>query len=306
MRAADANIQIVAVGDKVLTDDPMDAGRQWNQTVLRGAGSQIDFLSFHLYHPDRDGWCEDVDENRLHHALCAAPLSAEKAIDRIAQQIAEIAPDRDIGIALDEWNILLPPPENAQSMHQTTFCMRDALYVAGMLNVFLRQCNNLTIANIAQLVNVLPLIVAGEEGAFPTPLYHPFVLYQQMERQVLNTTVRGKYYDIEQMGTIEPLQDVPYVDVVATSNPDHQRLVLSIINRHPTKRTFVNIDLEGFAEMQLAEGWLLRHADLLASNSFDRPDKVKPKRVPMPKKHGSRFKLDLPEGSLSLLTLKTR
>ena len=41
-----------------------------------------------------------------------------------------------------------------------------------------------TMANLAQLVNVLPLIVTGPDRAAATAIYGPFLLYRQMERLV--------------------------------------------------------------------------------------------------------------------------
>ena len=304
MLAVDDSIKLVAVGDKVLSEEADDPGRIWNETVLRGAGDLIDYLSFHLYQPDQTGWLESYDMQKLHHSVCAAPLDAERIIQRIAAQIRELVPDKEIGIAFDEWNLWLTPPEGAASMHQVVYTMRDALYAAGMLNVFLRQCGSLKIANLAQLVNVLPLIVTGEESAYPTPIYHPFVLYQQMEPIALQVRVQGKFYDSEALGNISALKDIPYVDVAATRNREGSRVVLSIINRHPESRTYIDIELKGFAPMKLSGGWLMRNDDLLAYNSLQEPEVVKPKQVSMPEKRGSRFKLDLPPGSLSILILE--
>ncbi len=304
MRAVDPQIELVAVGDKVMSDDPNDPGCKWNETVLRGAGDLIDHLSFHLYQPDREGWQESYHRQTLHHTVCAAPLDAERIIERIAAQIETLTPDRQIGIAFDEWNLWLAPPEDADSMHRVIYTMRDALYVAGMLNVFHRQCGKLKIANLAQLVNVLPLIVTTETQAYVTPLFYPFQLYLQMEPLALNTVVRGKFYDSEGLGNIAALTDVPYVDVSATRNAECSRVVLAIINRHPTSRTFVDIDLKGFPKMKLDDGWVLRNEDELAFNSADQPERVKPRQVSMPAKRGTRFKLDLPQASLSILVLE--
>ncbi len=304
MRAVDPDIELVAVGDKVMSDDPDDPGRKWNETVLRGAGDLIDHLSFHLYQPDREGWQETYDLQALHHTVCAAPVDAEHIIERIAAQIEALVPERQIGIAFDEWNLWLAPPEEAATMHRLIYTVRDALYVAGMLNVFHRQCRTLKIANLAQLVNVLPLIVTTETQAYVTPLYYPFQMYLQMERLALNTVVQGKYFESEGLGNIAALTDVPYVDVSATRDAEGNRVVLGIINRHPTSRSFVDIQLKGFAKMKLSDGWVLRHEDELAYNSPEEPERVKPRQVIMPDKKGSRFKLDLPQTSVCILVLE--
>ncbi|MCE5209040.1 MAG: hypothetical protein LLG42_12120 [Chloroflexi bacterium] len=304
MRNVDPTIQLVAVGQAVLSDKPDDAGRLWNETVLSGAGDLIDFLSFHLYQPEREGWQDEYEQNILHHTICAAPLDTERIIVRIKEQIKLLQPERKIGIALDEWNVWLPAPEDAASMHKVAYTLRDSLYTAGMLNVFQRQCDSLKIANLAQLVNVLPLIVTNEKSVYATPLYYPFLLYKEMQNIALQCIVRGKFYDSQALGNITAMQDVPYVDVTATRSADGSKVVLSILNRHPTSRTYVNIDLKEFPKMKLCEGWLLCKDDALAVNSFDNPDNVKSKQIGLPEKRGTRFRLDLPPLSVSILSLR--
>ena len=127
MRAADPGIRIVAVGDKVLSDAPDDAGRLWNAAVLEKAGDYFEDLSFHLYQPDQEGWREQYDPLELHHQVVAAPLDVERMIGRISAIIDEFAPGKNIRIALDEWNLWLPAPEKAKSMHQVVYTARDAL-----------------------------------------------------------------------------------------------------------------------------------------------------------------------------------
>ncbi len=304
MRAVDPTIQLVAVGHAVFSDSPDDTGRQWNETVLRGAGDVFDYLSFHLYQPDRDGWQDEYDQATLYKTVTAAPLDAERIIQRIHEQIEALQPDRKIGIAFDEWNVWLPAPQGAPSMHKVEFTLRDALYVTGMLNVFQRQCNALQIANLAQLVNVLPLIYTNQNTAFATALYYPFLLYKEMQNLALNCTVRGKFFDSEALGNIGAVQDVPYVELSATRNEDGSKLVISILNRHPSLRTHVNIDLKDYPKMMLSEGWLLNKDDFLASNSFETPENVKSRQISLPDKRGTRFRLDLPPLSVSILTLK--
>lgn len=304
MREVDPAIQLVAVGHAVLSDDPQDSGRLWNETVLKGAGDLFDYLSFHLYQPDRDGWQDEYDQQALHKTICAAPLDAERIIQRIQEQIETLQPDRAIHIAFDEWNVWLPAPDGAPSMHKVVYTLRDALYVTGMLNVFQRQCSALHIANLAQLVNVLPLIVTNAESAYATSIYYPFLMYKEMQNLALNSTVRGKFYDSEALGNIAAVQDVPYVEISATRNDDGSKLVVSILNRHPSLRTYVNIDLKDFPKMRLSEGWLLTHPDPLAANSVEQPENVKSRQIGLPDKRGSRFRLDLSPLSVSILSLK--
>lgn len=304
MRAVDPNIQIVAVGDTLASDDNYPK-KLWNETVLREAGGTIDYLSFHLYQPGQEGWQDPSEPKELYHTVCAAPHSAEKDIERLAEMIQQAAPGRKIKVALDEWNLWLAPPANSKSMHAVRYTMRDALYTAGMLNVFLRQSQHLGLANLAQLVNVLPLIVTDERQSYATAIYQPFVMFGHMERMALDAEVTSPTFKSQPLGNIEAMERVPYIDVSATCSHDVRKVVLGIINRHPTCRVDLSVRLRGFSRIRPTKGWLLNHRNPLAENSFTAPDEVKVKEVdlhPIPRR--SRFTLDLPPCSVSVITLE--
>jgi len=302
MRAVDPEIFLVAVGDKVLTDEPDDPGKLWNEVVLQKAGSLINAISFHLYQPDQEGWREFYDPEELHRVVCAAPLAAEAIIERIADQINQICPDRSITIAFDEWNLWLPPPEGALSMHHVVYSMRDALYCAGMLNVFQRKCRVLSIANLAQMVNVLPLIVTDADRSYATPMYFPFIMYHEMEKYSLKVIHSGKFFDSSELGNIESLRDVPWCDVSATTNEDKSRVVLGIINRHPYRHANLHLDLKSFTRVKPDKALLLYHPDPMSVNTFDQPETVKIKQVQLPDRPSARFSLDVPPCSVAIFS----
>ncbi len=282
MRQADPGMRIVAVGDGLHTDQPDDLARLWNEAVLREAGDLIDYLSFHIYQPNQEGWKESYDLDSLHHTVCAAPVDVEAIVARMARQIEALAPERQTWVALDEWNLWLAPPPGAVTMHRLVYTQRDALYVAGMLNAFHRCCRTLALANLAQLVNVLPAIVTDEQRAYATPLYYPFLMYRQMERVALKTRVRGPTFNSEALGNIQAHQEVPYLDVTATRDEKGQRVVLGVVNRHPTLPIGATIRWRGLGQLRIARAWILAAPDPLASNSFDAPERVVAREVLLP------------------------
>ncbi len=309
MRAVDPEIKLVAVGLDQLEGDPRNA-TEWNQTVLEGLGDAIDFLSFHVYQPSEEGYQESYDPARLYHSIVAAPHSTEEAIKRMADLIKNVVPGRKIGIALDEYNVKYPPQPGARSMHDLVYTLRDGLYVAGMLNAFHRQCEDLQIANIAMLVNVLPLIVKPEgQAAFPTPLYFPFLLYSKMESQVLSVKHWSPTFAAQGLGlNISPQPQVPYVDVTVTSAADGSRVVLGLLNRHPLKDASLMIGLKGEDQKSLktTESWLMNGPDPLAANTADAPDVVKVTQEKPPALRFGWIDCRLPPASLQVLVLEQR
>jgi alpha-N-arabinofuranosidase len=306
MRAVDPNIKIIAVGDQVLQEDISDAGYQWNKIVLQELGDIIDYLSFHLYQPDQSGWRENYDTEALHRTVCAAPLAAEAIIRRIDEQIRIFASRQNIRVAFDEWNLWLSPPENAATMHKIPYNMRDAMYAAGMLNAFHRQCKSLGMANLAQLVNVLPLIMANAQKAVPTAIYYPFLMYQNMKSIALEAAVKGPKYSSEALGNIPALENVPYLDITATRSPNRQEIVVCLINRNPTRRVYATINFKNFGLVAPQKGWILRAENIEDENDFDHPNRLKVREIKMPESRAQdHFRLDVAPASIAMMRLKT-
>ena len=90
-----------------------------------------------------------------------------------------------------------------QHAQDVQYTMRDALYTAGMLNVFQRQSKNLTLANLAQMVNVLPLIVTNQRQSYATPIYYPFEMYRHMEPVAMEVALDSPVYESQALGNIE-------------------------------------------------------------------------------------------------------
>jgi alpha-N-arabinofuranosidase len=309
MRAADPEIKLVAVGMDMQPGDPRGA-EEWNRAVLKGIGDQIDYLSFHVYQPDETGYREQYDEKELYHSLISAPYSTEDAIRRMADLIKKLVPDRQIGVALDEYNVKLPPEPGARSMHDLTYTQRDGLYVAGMLNAFHRQCETLQIANIALLVNTLPLIVKpADQPAYATPLYFPYKLYSQMEPEVLSAAYWSPVFHAEGLGeNIVSRNQVPYIEFTATRSRNHERIVLGITNRHPLKtaRIMVNLKGEGGEDYHAVSAQMMTGPDPLAANTAEAPDTVGIISLKPPRVRFAWMDVEIPRASLMVVVLEKK
>ena len=74
--------------------------------------------------------------------------------------------------------------------------LSDALAVATFLNIFVRFCNVVEIANLAQMVNVIAPIFTSPEGMFLQTIYHPLRLYAEHTQPVaLDTWVEAPMRD---------------------------------------------------------------------------------------------------------------
>lgn len=106
---------------------------------------------------------------------------AQKMEPLIVQQrelMDEFDPMRKIGLIVDEWGAWHQPCAGKPVLWQQN-CMRDAILAALTLDIFNRHCDKISMANIAQTVNVLQaLILTEEDKLVKTPTYHVYDMYK--------------------------------------------------------------------------------------------------------------------------------
>jgi alpha-N-arabinofuranosidase len=298
MRAVDPTIKLVAVGNHPHSTDKNDPAALWNKEVLTKTGDQIDYLSWHIYQPDTEGWQDMPDPHELFKSVCAAPLDIEQFCGYIENEIAQFSSNKGVLQALDEWNLWLPPLPGESSMHQVTYTMRDALYAASALAVFYRKSHNLGMANLAQLVNVLPLIKTNASTAIATSIFFPFLLFNQMESKVVNSVSQSPTFDSQAMGiNITAHENVPWLDQLVTVSEDQKRITLLLINRMPENRMKVLFPLSGLPKSSLE----ISSPHPLDANTLDTPFKVKIQDGPKPKKQNGGWQIMLKPASVTYL-----
>lgn len=298
MKAVDPGIKLVAVGNHPHSMDKNDPAALWNKEVLTKAGDQIDYLSWHIYQPDTEGWQDLPDPHELFKSVCAAPLDIERFTGLIENEIAQFSPNKGVLQALDEWNLWLPPLPGESSMHQVTYTMRDALYTASALAIFYRKSQTMGMANLAQLVNVLPLIKTDANTAIATSIFFPFLLFNQMEAKVVNTVCQSPTFDSQAMGiNISAHENVPWLDQLVTISEDQKRITLLLVNRMPENRMKVVFSLPASPKTSLE----LSAAHPLDANTLDYPYKVKLQDGPRPKKQNGGWQVMLKPASVTFL-----
>ena len=302
MKAVDPTIKIIAVGNHPLTDSQDDPATQWNREVLENAGDQIDYLSWHIYQPEKEGWQEDADDLEVFKTICAAPLDIQTYIDRIHNQIVSIGLQNRVTQALDEWNVWLPPKQGETSMHHVTYTMRDALYVASTLATLYRNGNAIGMANLAQLVNVLPLIQTDNDTAVATSIFYPFIFFSQMFSNVVSSQVSSKTFGNLPMGpNITTHTNVPYLDAVASMDKKGEKLTALFINRDPIQRMQVMVKFVSDSTLHPKSTLCIKANHPLAANSFQHPYRVRITGGRLPASKGGSWELTMEPASIYLV-----
>ena len=113
-----------------------------------------------------------------------------------------------IGIAYDEWNVWYRTrtPEARKAGIEEQYTLADALAVATYLNIFIRHCRAVPMANFAQLVNAIAPIFTSRDGLFLQTIYHPLRLYAEHAGETaLDLHVESETYDVGPHETPETL-----------------------------------------------------------------------------------------------------
>ncbi|GAC1385139.1 MAG: alpha-L-arabinofuranosidase C-terminal domain-containing protein [Herpetosiphon sp.] len=276
----------------------------WNAKLLKTLGRHIDLidhLSIHYYWVH--GGAEIDFSEQDYYALLAEAESTEESIRRTAAVIKEATGGRRrIGIALDEWGVWHPeerswgPRGNVECRSPVTYeqanTLRDALAAGVALEGFHRQCDVLSMANLAQIVNVLQSVVMTEgPNMWLTPTYHTLRMHRpHVGATALPVNVTS---GISLPGGTSA--------VSGTASRSASGIAVTIINRHWDEPADVRIAGTGHTGYASAE--VLAADSPRATNSVRQPDRVAPRALDV-HRDGDQFRVELPPHSLATISIQ--
>ena len=295
---ADTPLELIACGN---------ADRDWNLRVvetLRNHLGVLDHLSVHRYWAA--GHATEFTEDEYYQVMRGADLVEEDI--RYTDEILRFftAGRRQVGIAFDEWGIWHPQAV-AQGDYEAQSTLRDAICAAGVLDVFHKWCGRVSLANIAQIVNVLHCLVqTREDQMWLTPTYHLFRLYTPHQGGTALRTAWENAPGRETAAFGKPWPEatwgagtLPLVSSSATRKGG--QLVLSLTNRHLTQALEMEITLHGLSARGGAMETLTGDG-ANAANSADRPNRVGVQTSTVDAQGGT-LRLTLPACSVQTATL---
>ncbi|MEM1543484.1 MAG: alpha-L-arabinofuranosidase C-terminal domain-containing protein [Candidatus Bathyarchaeia archaeon] len=291
MRRVDPNINLTAVGHT------LRASPEWNLTVLTSLIDLIDNISVHEYF---FGLLTQNEEENYYRIL-ACPIFADEGL-KVVEDTINVAraiyrarglgeevfaiprrpPEREVGIAFDEWNI--------SGCHT----LKDALGICRILNVFQRHAKSLKIACMFPLIHDHEVILRrrGRE-VFHSPLtayrdtlvleagYHAFDLYVNHTGKIaVLTHVDSETYSLNikvSDGGWEPealFNNIPYLDASATISEDEKTLSIAVVNAHKDLDIECLISLRDFTPGKKGQVFELNAKDVNAYNDRDNKNNV--------------------------------
>jgi len=303
MKWIDPSVELVAAGS---SNADMPTFGSWERTVLEHASDVVDHISLHAYYEETGG---DV----------ASFLASSVGLDRYIAEVAAIIDDvvpagKSIGISVDEWNVWYqsrfndvdkdPLFHGAWAEHpriiEDEYSVTDAVVVGSLLCSLLRNSDRVSMANLAQLVNVIAPIRSEPGGpAWRQTTFYPFALTSAAASgDVVRAVVTGDTVPTAKYG------EVPVLDAAVTAGDSE--ISLFLVNRSTSESLTVDADLGvELAGVRAASVHAPAGGDRFSSNTQQAPDAVVPVELDTVVLSATGFTAELPPLSWSVIRLVT-
>ncbi|HKV45690.1 MAG TPA: alpha-L-arabinofuranosidase C-terminal domain-containing protein [bacterium] len=299
MKRTDPSIQLISCGQQ--------GWNEWDRIVLEGLADLVDYHSIHIYTGSDHYYTNVFHPHQADRALriCEALIERVRYEKRI---------EHPVHVAYDEWNVWYRErsAEARRSGIEERYTLADALAVAAFLNVFIRHCRTVRMANVAQLVNVIALIMTSPHGLFLQPIFHPFRLYAEHTREIaLDAQVECDTYALapeEEDVSARPhrvadLGPFPLLDVTATCDAEGRDVTLAVVNRNQTRGISTTIQAVDAVIGPGIVAYEVNGQDPRSVNSFDHPHAVSVQERQVAGGGGSRLTYEFPAHSVTVMRM---
>ncbi|MGV9696744.1 arabinosylfuranosidase ArfA [Streptomyces sp. NPDC003470] len=276
MRQIDPGVELVACGS---SGQSMETFAAWEATVLEETYDLVDHISLHAYYEPLDG---DVD------SFLASAVDMESFIENVVATCdhvgARLKSKKRINLSFDEWNVwymsrslsevsALDWPE-APRLLEDSYSVTDAVVLGSLLIALLRHADRVTVACLAQLVNVIAPIMTEPGGpAWRQTTFFPFAQASRYGRgEVLDVRVDSPAYETRKYGETDLLH-------ATAVRAEDGTVTVFAINRSRTEPLPLEVALGGLGVTGVVEHSVLADADPDARNTLAEPDRVVPHPV---------------------------
>ena len=277
--------------------------------LLETAGPNLDYISVHNY------WLPRGEELPHYDYLTAITKSEypEAYIELVVESLEESGRRDKLKIAFDEWNLRAWQhpgfPRNHVDDYEDTeildlvdkrikgndlasqYTMADALFAASFFNACLRHSGDVSMANIAPLVNTRGPLYVHPEGIVKRTHFFTMAMYRNLleDRVVELESVSGQ---LSHGG-----DSVAMIDALATVDQHGRDWSIVLVNRHPSDEVSCDVILGDKPLHGKYQATLLAADSPDAYNDIEHPDRVVPKEMEIRFRRGT---TRLPPHSLTI------
>ena len=272
VRAAAPDAEIIATGEASARDST------WNDTQLALPAGTFDDLSVHHIYGMNHPALENAAPDSIAAADYASPVGIGASLDRTQRQIDAHADLRGkVHLAITEWLFNSKGFGERNFTNEAPSWMNEggALLAAGFLNQVLRRPDSVRITDMTGIMEFAG-IWKKREQVYAVPAFYAFQMYTAIKGDsVLPVTTDSATYSVRNgVRSLENIDNVPYLDVVATRSADGRTLTLLCVNRDLEHETPTTFDLGNLHASGKAEGRQIK-----SDSRYERNDEVEPSHV---------------------------
>ena len=297
MKWHDPSIKLIACGS---SSTDMSTYPEWDRVVMETCWEQVDYLSMHYYANNR---ADDLG------SYLGITRQFEDHIDTLAGMLRHVKAQRrskhNVFLSWDEWNVWYKNMEmdgkwsEAPRLIEEIYNLEDALVVALWMNVFLRRCDVLKIACVAQIVNVIAPILTSASGLVKQTIFYPFQLFSKYAQGVaLDANLKSPMYSTKQYG------DLPLLDVSVSYDAVTSQTAIFVVNRSVMDPIDTVVTWQGAAPKAITTIFQMKDANPKACNSFEHPTAVVPVETKGMRIMDGTVNVSLPPMSFTVLVAK--
>jgi alpha-N-arabinofuranosidase len=280
---------------------PCNDDYNWTEVIMKNTAGTglLNGLSLHYYTVPGE-WSNKNSATEFSEAdwfyTMQKALRTEDLLQKHSAIMDRYDPQRKVGLVMDEWGTWynVEPGTNPGFLYQQN-SLRDALVAGIHFNSFNNHAERLSMANIAQTINVLQSVILTEGPKMVlTPTYHAFDMYKvHQDAMKLPVFVESDY-----TGPVS----IPAVTASASLDDDG-RIHVSLTNSDPNSEQKVTVELRGDMAKSVS-GTIITSASMQDHNTFEKPGTVALKEFAGAAISGSKVILAMPPKSLVTLELQ--
>lgn len=299
MKWQDPSIKTILCGS---SSNHMSTYPEWDRVSLERCWEHVDYHSIHYYAGNHDG---DTT------SYLAVARELEDFVDTMAATLRYVKAKRrsqhDVFLSWDEWQVWYKEDSirgnwtEAPHLIEETYNLEDALVVAQWLNVFLRKSDVLKIGCVAQVVNVISWLQTKRDGLLKQSSFYPFKLMSNYARGLaLDVQVNAPLVDTKKYGPM------PMLDVSSTYDAENGAGAVFIVNRSQTDSVVTDLIWQDEIPQSVSQAYQLAGNDVRAANTWDNPNRITARPIPVPPIADGKVTLELPPLSFTVLTTQGR
>lgn len=275
---------------------PTTADYNWTEKIMQNLdANMVQAIDLHYY--TMPIWPEMYSATKFNNDEYYNTISGAMYFNDILKRHIAIMdrydPDNKIDLIVGEWGCWysVEPDSNPGFLYQQN-TMRDAIVAAYHLNIFNRYSKRVSMANLAQIVNVLQAIILTEgEKMIKTPTYHVFDLFKEHQN------ADAVYCYCDNVNVCDG-KNIPMIS--SSASVKDGTVILTLSNCSLEDEAEIECNINGFNANDATARILTNDAH--AYNDFDTPENVKINDYTVSVTNGT-LKVNLPACSVVTVTL---